>query len=354
MSQFTEVMKRFMETSMNRPAVTTFRGDAVPAFDPSDRNQSAVMWCGKIDELRQLYRWDEDTTIYYALGKLKGEAELWYRGLGSLKFSWEDWKSKLTEAFPSQKNYHTLLAEMMRRTKRNEETYSKYFHDKAALLNACDIDGKRAVDCILGGIQDRVFVAGAKAGKHQTPQSLFEYISSMDTNSMPSTSYHDGQQRGKFAQTARQTTHGSRRFSKEKRVICFKCNKPGHYASSCNEKTTPGPKEKRCSYCKGRGHEEINCFRKKAEGNRKVAMLSIVDKDPDNKKYYKEVQINDSPSEAYIDFGSSCSIIRLHEAKRLGLKIKKEETVLRGYGNGKAVSMGAVDFRRKVIGDQRQ
>lgn len=348
LDRFTEAMTRFLESTTNRQPSMPFRGDTVPIFNPSDRNQSAEVWCKKIDELRELYRWDEDTTIYYALSKLSGFAEIWYRGLGSLKHSWEEWKAKLCEAFPPKLNYFNLLTEMMRRTKRTNESYTEYFHEKMVLLNACDIRGTRAVDCILGGIQDRIIVSSAKVGKFQTPEALYQHFGSMENDDKPATVPYRDNQRGSFGQVIKQKRHDNRRQPNESGVVCYRCNKTGHYANACKENAAAGPSDKRCNICRVRGHDEKNCFRKGVEGQRRVALLKVVDEDPVNQKYFKKAQINDIPSEAYIDFGSSCSIIKYDEAKKFGLIIQKEETMLRGYGNGKALSMGSVTFRLKI------
>lgn len=68
-----------------------------------------------------------------------------------------------------------------------------------------------------------------------------------------------------------------------------------------------------------------------------------------NEKYYKEIFVNNSSSKAYVDLGSSCTLIKLSEAKRLNLRINSSDViVLRGYGNGRVTTLGTVKLTLTV------
>lgn len=69
---------------------------------------------------------------------------------------------------------------MMQRNKCSNETYSKYFYEKMTLLNNCKISGIDAVSCLIEGIDDNVVKTSAKAGNHQRPESLFQYLSTLN------------------------------------------------------------------------------------------------------------------------------------------------------------------------------
>lgn len=62
-------------------------------FDPSNTDQNITDWLNKVNQCAQMYRWDELTTIYLALGKLKGLARLWYDSLKTenAQYSWAQW-----------------------------------------------------------------------------------------------------------------------------------------------------------------------------------------------------------------------------------------------------------------------
>jgi hypothetical protein len=69
---------------------------------------------------------------------------------------------------------------MMQRVKRVEEKYLRYYYEKLVLLNQCDINGKKAVSCLIAGIQDVVIKTGATAGGY-TPSTLLGYLKRCDT-----------------------------------------------------------------------------------------------------------------------------------------------------------------------------
>ncbi|KAJ8974494.1 hypothetical protein NQ317_006542 [Molorchus minor] len=119
--RLTAVMATLLE-NRERTSLPTGKGDVIPEFDPDNKNQTVLLWCQKVDELREIYRWTEETTIYFATSKLKGLADVWYKSLPTLKFTWEQWKEKLQTAFPFRQDYNADLWEMMNRRKRSDET----------------------------------------------------------------------------------------------------------------------------------------------------------------------------------------------------------------------------------------
>lgn len=95
--------------------------------------------------------------------KLQGLAKVWYEGLNTILYTWSEWQEKLTAAFPCEQNYGQILEEMLRRKTKFGEPVENYYYEKLALLNQCDINGKRAVDCIIHGITDRMVKSSALA-----------------------------------------------------------------------------------------------------------------------------------------------------------------------------------------------
>lgn len=267
--KLTEVMTEFMKASTSRGASMTARGEVIPVFDPENREQDIESWCRKVDELREIFKWSEDATIYFAVSKLSGLAEVWYRGLQSVRYNWEEWKDKLKSAFPCTRDFYEMLGEVMRRKKRPEETYSKYFYEMNALLGGCKIVGIEAVSCIIGGITDTVVRTGAKAGNYKTPESLYEYLKSLNDMSQSVHTYfkpskHFPKKRHHVGKSSRTNTKNEAAYTArqldKKSVTCFKCKKTGHYSSECRALN-----EKRCNYCRRRGHYESECFKKKNE-----------------------------------------------------------------------------------------
>lgn len=57
-----------------------------------------------------------------------------------------------------------------------DESFGKYFYEKEALLNACNIIGHDAVLCIIGGIFESHIKSAARTGNYEDPEALFEYL----------------------------------------------------------------------------------------------------------------------------------------------------------------------------------
>ena len=272
--RLTTLMASFVETTMLRQAQPfgNFmpKGDAIPTFDPKDRNQESLLWVKKVEELREVYKWSEEATIHFALGKLRGSAEVWYKGLSSVKYTWAEWKEKLCRAFPSRKDFHTSLVEMLSRKKQKDESYVAYCHEKLALLNPLKIEGIDAVSCIIGGLNDEVIAVGAKAGNHQTPESLLAYLNTLPQPEVPS--------------------YSKMKPSSSKNIVCHNCKKTGHFAKNCrasksassysreeprqnkwrepkseskSESNSNKFEKKVCTYCNKTGHFESYCFKKR-------------------------------------------------------------------------------------------
>ncbi|KAJ8909934.1 hypothetical protein NQ315_005653 [Exocentrus adspersus] len=293
MDRLTEALNNFFQHSVqqNHSNVTTGRGDVVPDFNPEDKEQTAIAWCQKVDELREIYGWSEEATIYFATSKLRGLANVWYKSLPNLKFSWLEWKEKVKIAFPGKRDYFGDLMEMIRRQKRFEESYTKYYYEKTAMLNVCKISGSDAVSCIIGGITDVVVKTGASAGNHATPESLCAYLSTLtETAKKADQSY-------KFVKKPVLKNFSRNRNAKASGTLtCFTCNQRGHVSKACPQGRSDGHR--------GEGADR---------------------KYKPNLKYYKPISINGTLSLAYVHLGSSCTTITLSETEHLGLQYNSEK-----------------------------
>lgn len=325
---------------------SSVRPEAIPYFDPDEQNQDISVWCNKIDEMREIFGWTEEATIFHALAKLEGLAKKWYNGLGSIKNSWNEWKQKLKRAFPSKRDYSELLEEMLRRRKRPDESYANYFHEKLALLNTCKIGGRDAVSCLIAGIREQHLVAAAKAADYADPECLYDFLRTLNEPVRTPIIRHEPPAK-RFKRMAPATSGD---------VNCYKCGKRGHLSRECKKGRSADRGLKTCSYCQRPGHLAEYCYKKKKEQlmppHRKTETVSCLNdsvKNTPNSKYYKKVMVNNKSVEAYIDFGSTCNLIKSSEVNRLGLIVNTSiKRLIRGYGNSQIDTLGIVSFELSV------
>jgi hypothetical protein len=185
LKDFVASLKSQVATVSPRPIINT---GLLPPFDPEDRSLNIHQWVAKVKELASMYRWTEEVTVHNALAKLEGLAKTWLGGLPTVTYTWEEWRSQLIAAFPTSDDYHQKLQTMMQRIKRVEETYFRYYYEKLALLNQCEINGEKAVSCLIAGIQDVVVRTGSQAGGYTDPSALLGYLKRCDATSSASAS----------------------------------------------------------------------------------------------------------------------------------------------------------------------
>ncbi|XP_063635150.1 uncharacterized protein LOC134805882 [Cydia splendana] len=272
---------------------------------------------------------------------------------------------------------------MLNRRSRTDETLRDYFYEKLALLSRCEIVGRKAVDCIIYGINDSSVRNGAQALKCEEPEDLLNYLASQqpsqskDASRGPSTS--NSSKRRDFRSNPSDKSSVSNRGVDS---TCYNCHERGHVYLNC-----PKPIVK-CGKCHRVGHNDENCSRRPLQTqprntsssssqptDKKVLKVSVdVDSsildeverrasfdiktsegcsntsnhanhfndsvdDSANEKFHKTICVNEQMLGAYIDFGCARSLIRYTDAVALGL-IKSESTslpTLRGFGHSAVV-----------------
>lgn len=162
----------------------TIRSDCIPEFHPDNPDLTATKWLAKIDQLREVYGWNDISTIYHMQSRLTGMAKSWYHSLTNYNYTWCQWKLLIIKSFPDHNDYAALLRKMLNRKKRSGETMTTYYFEKMELLRGCRISEKEAVSCLIDGLEDTVLQNGACAGRYNTPESLYEeYLSAIKQTS---------------------------------------------------------------------------------------------------------------------------------------------------------------------------
>lgn len=114
---------------------------------------------------------------------------------------------------------------------------------------------------------------------------------------------------------------------------CFKCGNKGHFSTVC-----------RTTYSRQRNVKEVETERLKTSGvdNFNLNVLNIFGEEVKNKitsqcrpsAFYVKCKVNCGPDVQFkVDTGADVRCMGLNEAKKLGLKMKSTEIVLKGAGN---------------------
>lgn len=331
--------------------------NVVPDFDPLNKEQTVDNWIHKVDECAQIYGWSDRQIVHYAMPKLVGIAKTWYQGLPSLLYTWTEWQVKLRESFPTRENYADLLSEMLNKRARYGESLDLYYYSKMNLLNRCDITGKRAVDCLLAGIDDRNVRVGGQSAEFKEPEQVLKFLKSIkvgqDKTNNDSSRNRDIEKR-----------HNNRSNNNSDRLInkpstsqrpnpntngaCYNCNEKGHPFFRC-----PKPKLL-CTNCKWLGHTDADCPKLKQGAvteNKSKNVLTVETGRNTSLKYKIPIKINGNLLNCIIDLGSEGTLIQLSEAKRLQLQWQNVEgPLLKGIGNVAYLPVGSLYATVEVQG----
>lgn len=338
--------------ALNHSNVVKNHKNILPDFDPSSKNQRVDIWLKKVNECASVYGWDDKTTIHFAMQKLQGLAKTWYESLDTILFTWTEWQEKLAHAFPFEQNYGQSLEDMLKRKSKYNEPIEVYYYEKLALLNLCDIVGKRAVDCIIHGLSDRTMKSSALALRCSHPEQLLQFLMSNKDSSNPLDRFNV-LAKNRFGSTPVGNNSGVKYNNKNNNSgditdpFCFNCKERGHVFRKC-----PKPLV-RCNQCHRVGHKVEKCPAKAEDKNNKVAntqntmCISLANS---NSKFYKDVLVNGIPTKAFIDFGSDVCLLARSTSENLMLECGGVPNPIRGFGNNIVYSLGTVNVELIIDG----
>ncbi|XP_060810001.1 uncharacterized protein LOC132904095 [Amyelois transitella] len=313
--------------------------NVVPEFDPLNKEQTVDSWIHKVDECAQIYGWTDKHIVHYAMPKLSGIAKTWYQGLPSVLYSWGEWKIKLRESFPTRENYADLLLEMLNKRVRYGESLELYFYAKMNLLNRCEIWGKRAVDCLLAGIDDRNVRVGGQSAEFAEPEQVLKFLKSVkisyDRNNNDSAKSRDRKLNHNSEKPVSRTVISQK--PKATRT-CYNCNEIGHPFFRC-----PKPRLY-CTECRLLGHLKADCSKSKQGDlveDRTKNVLQIKNGFDTSIKYKIPIKVNNQMMYCTVDLGSEGTLIRLSEAEKLKLEWQDVSgPLLKGIANAVCQPIG--------------
>lgn len=324
------------QRSTKKRRITHLDAEIIPKFDPGKKSTNVRGWLHKIDQLGDLYDWEERDKIFVMQTRLRGAAREWYDDLDDYDATWTLWKDKLTKAFPRSTDFVDRLEEMLARVKNNSETMTRYYHDKISLMKKCDIDGENAISCLIRGLPTELR-ANAKACCSKTPDDLYYgFLSSLENYKKVEAKISESKstwQRGSAGNMPK---------------ICYNCRRTGHDARDC--------RATRCQICQRPGHAANTCWyaagtsrdAQPPQRNQQVRDIHYVSTEIIPDLYMKQVTINGSKALAYVDTGSKVNVVTLTLVQKLNLYIAHSNVIMRGFGGHLISSMGKTNFKLHI------
>nr|CAI5842830.1 unnamed protein product [Callosobruchus analis] len=312
----------------------------IPDYDP--RRDSIVDWINVIDEHARCYNWDDSTTKFQALNKLKYNAEKWYNNfvkneVGWANYSWQQWKTLLTDVFCAKRNTYKIFMDIAHHKSREGESLYSFYFDHLALIDKlkANFNDSDKISLIVGAINVPTVTSSVMAANISSLNILADYLRDIHFE-VPSTS--------RVQNTQVRAPQEDKKYSKPN-VTCFCCGKKGHKRSDCYFKT------KVCKICNTVGHLQNVCNKNQKQikpenksteksGFQRVKLISA-----EANKFSRDILVNNRKVPAFIDFGSDCSILQYDTAVKLDLQIKpmKNAVTLSGFlGHGIEVDRVAI------------
>lgn len=225
-----EIIELINNVRRERPRIgMTIKDTDINEFNPL--NDDMNEWLGKIDEYAAIYNWDDLNTCHLAINKLGGSAEIWYKSLSCIPKTWAEWKVLLRDTFPSTRDLHSLMSEMLMFHPKPDKTLFEYCFEKLALIKKMNLNlsGADEVNLIVGGLNDCNIKFAVKAANIDDPSKLAVYLRSFE----PMVT------RGGNQPTTANPVNIKRRsveFSKsrpKRETLCYICRQPGHKQANC-------------------------------------------------------------------------------------------------------------------------
>lgn len=167
------------QTSQLQPTFGQEKGsNLIPEFDPETSNLSVSAFLRLIDKVGQDKQWSSHDRKFQFSMKLRADAKDWFVNGNKFLESWSTIKKQFRANFPDDMDYHGILTNMLQRTKRSDEDLSSYFNYKIVLLRNCNIIGRKAVSCLIGGLPDTLneIKTNALDKNFATAEELYKFL----------------------------------------------------------------------------------------------------------------------------------------------------------------------------------
>ncbi|XP_063627036.1 uncharacterized protein LOC134798603 [Cydia splendana] len=318
----------------------------IPEFNPL--NDDVCAWLNIIMNYARTFSWKDEMIRFQALNKLKGPAKVWYDSLLRTdctwpSWKWEDWNRKLTSSFQRRRNMFDLLKEIVENKPNDNQSLYEFFFEQKCKIDRLSLgfSEQDIISIIVGNIGDCGIGAAIEATNFGTSDNLASYLHgrvykpsknaknvgaiSRDvppkSETQSSTSQNVSSSGSSVSPNVsdRSTTVRNNNTQQRKQIKCYNCG-GNHTKANCDVVVNKLTNKKQCGYCNKQGHSESECYHKKNAVKIEKQETKFVSTPNPRNKFIKNIRINDFEHEAFVDSGSSCSLISSCLVKKLDLK----------------------------------
>lgn len=348
----------------------------VPKFDPSEATGfSAREWLHKVSVKGRLYQWNDHQMLTYASMCLEGPSRDWYEMNIEEITSWNVFKERLVQCYPDDVNVAGILTELGNKKRRPEQSIDDYFNEvvktgkraklseegiKQYLIQGLNEENMRLqLSCNQGKPLNDFLIMMRVLERGKIPNKAVTDKDKMDTpkDSNPvkdkdSPNKSSQKRRSPLPPHKRRTYYRNRRpykydsksggASEERKKQydrrsgegrCYSCNEKGHYIRDC-------PKRKKSS--KG------GSSKPRSEQDFQVRVVQPATQQKNKLVRSVTVSINAIDMTAFVDTGSSFTLIQKSAAEKLGWKGEGERKMLSGFGGGCYNTLGTLTAHMQI------
>nr|CAI5826329.1 unnamed protein product [Callosobruchus analis] len=339
-------------------------------FDGNSAN--AKQWIKSLTSAQLLHDLPDTYMLETARTRLVSGASYWYAVNEPEIQTWQQFVDKFNSTFVPKESFSTKWRKMVARTQHKGEGLSGYFHEKVKLCKELDLDIRELKEQVLIGLWSKQMCDAMFGIKHFSVDQLFhdlqEYsqLESERVSRIVEASHNRRITRGgtiprRYADGA--NVQGPRDISRdasrqipqrnersatrteqptsstylparnsEGKPLRFQCKKYGHTSKYCLQ-TRPNRSAMPGEITRTAANPDTTQNNPGPSVN-----LNVIGEhaDDSNFKYFQPAYVNGELVEAYVDFGSQCTLIKENIVKQLGLVLNPLDRSFKitGFGNG--------------------
>ncbi|XP_055708954.1 uncharacterized protein LOC129805209 [Phlebotomus papatasi] len=306
----------------------------VPEFNPKKNPYVTVGdWLSDVDSVGEIYAWDTRKRMMYASMQLGGPAKTWYQNNKAKLTDWEVFKQQIVLYFPSVLVRSELQRKLINLKKKPDQSMEEYFHEAMTIASQLKLEDDIVKEHLIQGLPYFSWrVALTSDISLDMPQFLQKMIQiekvdrAQGTQRKPKKNFRRFQ--GNNAKKESKSDYPSD-FKKEEMVPKQESTVRKRARSRDSVEESEPVRKRACFVCKSEEHLAKSCPKKK-----------------DFHVPLKDVEVDGKKLKAFIDLGSSCSIVPKSVAEEMSFTMEPDSLIMKGFGGSLSKSLGKI---RKVV-----